>query len=134
VKRLGIDIGSLTLNAVLISESGIAERASFEHAGRIESAVHALLQRPEFSSFDTAGATGSLAGTGKGIIDNTLATIEGARHLLPGCRNVIAMGGQGFSLILLDDNGLQAQFAGANGGYVATRSTSNNCNIIFGHA
>jgi predicted CoA-substrate-specific enzyme activase len=111
MKRLGIDVGSLNLNAVILQDGEILERASFEHAGRIESAVRTLLDRPGFSSFDTAGATGSLAGAGRGIIDNTLATIEGAMRLLPGCRNVIAMGGQSFSLILLDGEGRYVEHA-----------------------
>jgi len=105
MKRLGIDIGSLNLNAVILQDGMIVDRVSFEHAGKIESAVRTVLDRPGFSSFDTVGATGSLVGAGRGTLDNTLATIEGARHLLPGCRNVIAMGGQSFSLILLDDEG-----------------------------
>ncbi len=112
MKRLGIDIGSLTLNAVVLRDGEIADRASFEHAGKIESAVRAVLERPGFSSCDTAGVTRSLGGASAGIIDNTLATIEGARRLLPGCRNIFAMGGQSFSLILLDGEGRYVEHAG----------------------
>ena len=38
-------------------------------------------------------------------IDNTLAQIEGARMLLPECRNVFTIGGQTFSLIFFDERG-----------------------------
>ena len=89
MNRLGIDIGTLFLNAVMMRYGAVLDRVSFEHAGEIDSAVRSVLQRPGFSKYDTAGATGSLAGASGGLIDNTLATIEGARHLLPGCRNVI---------------------------------------------
>jgi predicted CoA-substrate-specific enzyme activase len=111
MKRLGIDIGSLSLNAVLVQDGVVAERVSFEHEGKIEAAVRAALDRPGFSVFDRAGVTGSLAGPGRRTIDSTLATIEGAKHLLPGCRNVISIGGQTFSLILLDDEGRYVEHA-----------------------
>jgi activator of 2-hydroxyglutaryl-CoA dehydratase len=116
MNRLGIDIGTLTLNAVMLRDGTIADRVSVEHAGKIDTAVRGVLERPEFSGYDTAGATGSLAGatlagTAGGLIDNTLATIEGARHLLPGCRNIISMGGQSFTLIMLDGDGQYVEHA-----------------------
>ena len=112
MKRLGIDIGSLSLNAVLMDDGRVQDRVSFEHAGEIDSAIRTVLDRGGWSGFDTAGVTASMAAAGAGIIDATLATIEGARHLLPGCRNVLAMGGQSFSLILLDENGRYVEHAG----------------------
>ncbi len=111
MNRLGIDIGTLTLNAVMMQDGKVLDRVSFDHAGEIDSAVRSVLERPGFSDFDTAGATGSLAGVAGEIIDNTLATIEGSRHLLPGCRNVISMGGQSFALILLDGEGRYVEHA-----------------------
>ena len=105
MKRLGVDIGSLTLSLVLLDGDRIAARHASAHEGRIDALMKSLIGRAPFSDWDTAGVTGSLAGTGSGIIDNTLATIEGARRLLPSCRNLIAMGGQSFSLILLDREG-----------------------------
>ena len=105
MKRLGIDIGSLTLSLVLLEDGRITARHSCAHEGRIDERVTSLIARAPFSRWDTVGVTGSLAGTGARIIDNTLATIDGARRLLPSCRNLIAMGGQSFSLILLDQDG-----------------------------
>ena len=112
MKRLGIDIGSLSLHAVLMEDGRVQDRVSFEHAGEIDSAVRAVLGREGWNGFDTHGVTSSMAAAEAGIIDATLATIEGARHLLPGCRNVLAMGGQSFSLILLDENGRYVEHAG----------------------
>ncbi|HET6451491.1 MAG TPA: acyl-CoA dehydratase activase [Spirochaetia bacterium] len=105
MRRLGLDIGSLSLHAVVLEEESVQERATVEHAGRIEAAVADLLSRPQFGRFDTAGVSSSLAGAASNAIDATLATIEGARRLLPGCRSLIAMGGQSFSLVLLDPDG-----------------------------
>ncbi|HTP59796.1 MAG TPA: BadF/BadG/BcrA/BcrD ATPase family protein, partial [Spirochaetia bacterium] len=105
MRRLGIDIGSLTLSTVLMEDGRMVARHAAAHEGRIHDAVRSLITRAPFQAWDAAGVTGSLDGAGAGMIDNTLATIEGARFLLPGCRNLIAMGGQSFSLILLDENG-----------------------------
>ncbi len=105
MRRLGIDIGSLTLSMVLLEEGRIVARHSCAHEGRPGPLVKSLVDRAPFFPWECAGVTGSLAGAGKGIIDNTLATIEGARRLLPTCGNLIAMGGQSFSLILLDGDG-----------------------------
>jgi predicted CoA-substrate-specific enzyme activase len=105
MKRLGIDIGSLSLSVVLLEDEQIVARHSCAHEGRINERVTSLLARPPFSRWDSVGLTGSLAGTGARIIDTTLATIDGARRLLPSCRNLIAMGGQSFSLILVDRDG-----------------------------
>ena len=105
MKRLGIDLGSLSLSVVLMEDERIVARHSAAHEGRIHDAVGSLITRAPFQAWDTAGITASLASGAAGMIDNTLATIEGARFLLPGCRNLIAMGGQSFSLILLDEEG-----------------------------
>ena len=108
MKRLGIDIGSLYLSAVVLGKSGIVSRHYEEHRGNVGSALRALLARAEFSSWDTAGITGSGASMDGRlrVIDSTLATIEGARRLLPAARTIIAIGGQSFLLIVLDENGV----------------------------
>ncbi len=103
MRRLGIDIGSLYLSAVILEDGRIAARHYQAHGGRIRDALDALLKRPDFARFDLAGVTASEAG-GR-VVDGTLAVIEGSRHLLPGCRNVISLGGQGFALILFDEKG-----------------------------
>ncbi|HUJ75610.1 MAG TPA: acyl-CoA dehydratase activase, partial [bacterium] len=94
------------------------DRLSFEHAGRVDSAVRSVVEDPRWAGFDLVGVTASLASgpisgaEQSAVIDSTLATIEGARHLLPGCRNVLAMGGQSFSLILLDRDGSYVEHTG----------------------
>ena len=49
--------------------------------------------------------TGSLPEPAAGVLDPALAVIEGARRLLPGCRNVFSVGGESFALIFYDENG-----------------------------
>jgi len=118
MKRLGIDIGSLSLHAALLEDGRVIDRLSFEHAGRVDSAVRSVVEDPRWAGFDLVGVTASLASgpisgaEQSAVIDSTLATIEGARHLLPGCRNVLAMGGQSFSLILLDRDGSYVEHTG----------------------
>ncbi len=112
MRRLGIDVGSVSLHAVILEDGQVKEKASLEHSGRVESALHDVLAGEGFGAFVSCGVTSSLAAPASGIIDATLATIEGARCLLPGCRAVLAMGGQSFSLILLDENGRYVEHTG----------------------
>jgi len=116
MKRLGVDVGSLSLNAALLDGDRVIDRWSFEHEGRVDSAVRSVLEDPRWAGFDLVGVTASLGSAGApggaGVIDATLAVIEGARFLLPGCRNVLAMGGQSFCLILLDEHGRYVEHAG----------------------
>ncbi|HTP59550.1 MAG TPA: BadF/BadG/BcrA/BcrD ATPase family protein, partial [Spirochaetia bacterium] len=104
-ERLGIDIGSLYMTAVLLEDGVVRHSRYKEHGGKIEAALESLLADPGFDSPETVGITGSLANPGSPIIDGMLATVEGVRCILPDSRNVIFIGGQSFSLILLDEQG-----------------------------
>ncbi len=104
-RRLGIDIGSLYLTAVLIEDRAVVRSVYREHGGEIDAALDSVRADPGFGSPDTVGVTGSLANPGGRIIDGMLATVEGARWILPDSRNIIFIGGQSFSLILLDEQG-----------------------------
>jgi predicted CoA-substrate-specific enzyme activase len=105
MKRLGIDIGSLYMAAVILDDGRIAASSYAAHGGKIESSLRSLLERPDFSGWDRAGVTATMTDPGTRLIDGTLAAIEGARHLLPSTRNVIALSGQSFTLILYDEKG-----------------------------
>jgi predicted CoA-substrate-specific enzyme activase len=106
MRRLGIDVGSLYLTVVLVQDGAVGSSVYREHGGRIEPSLREILSDPGFASPDTVGITGSLADPGVPVFsDSMLATVEGARHLLPGCRNVIFIGGQSFALVLLDEDG-----------------------------
>lgn len=101
MKRLGIDIGSLYLGAVVIEGNLLVATNYQPHKGNIKVELQKLLDQRSYQNYDVVGVTGLRAGT----IDNTLAVIEGARFLLPGCRNVFAIGGETFSLLCFDERG-----------------------------
>jgi predicted CoA-substrate-specific enzyme activase len=105
VRRLGLDIGSLYLGAVLLEEDRVAASAYREHKGDIAAALRELLSDLALGGYQTAGVTGSLPEPAPGVLDPALAVIEGARFLLPGCRNVFSVGGESFALILYDQSG-----------------------------
>ena len=105
MRRLGLDIGSLYLGAVLLEENGVVGSAYREHKGDIAAALRELLAEPALSGYQAVGVTGSLPEPAPGILDPALAVIEGARCLLPGCRNVFSVGGESFALILYDQAG-----------------------------
>jgi predicted CoA-substrate-specific enzyme activase len=105
MKRIGIDIGSLYLGAVLLEEGKIRDVQYREHRGDIRTELESITALPAYKHFDTLGITGNFPEPREGVIDNTLALIEGARVLLPECRNVFAIGGETFSLIFFDEQG-----------------------------
>jgi predicted CoA-substrate-specific enzyme activase len=100
-----LDIGSLYLGAVLLEEDRVEARAYREHKGDIAAALREILSDPALAGWQAAGVTGSLPEPAPGILDPALAVIEGARFLLPGCRNVFSVGGESFALILYDPEG-----------------------------
>jgi predicted CoA-substrate-specific enzyme activase len=104
VKKVGIDIGSLYLGSVVVENGAIVDTRYREHKGNIHSELSQILSSPPYQSYDTIGLTGSFPGS-SGIIDSTLSLVEGARFLAPGCRNVFAIGGQTFALIIYDTRG-----------------------------
>ncbi|MBN2554032.1 MAG: hypothetical protein JXB06_14740 [Spirochaetales bacterium] len=105
MKRIGIDIGSLYLGAVIVEDGAVREARYLEHGVDIRGQLQSIMALPEYRDFDALGITGNFPRAREGIIDNTLAQIEGARLLLPGCRNVFTIGGQTFSLIFFDEEG-----------------------------
>ena len=105
MKRIGVDIGSLYLGAVVLDNGEIRDIQYREHRGDIRAELESITAAPEYKDFDTLGITGNFPERREEVIDNTLALIEGARVLLPECRNVFAIGGQTFSLIFFDEHG-----------------------------
>lgn len=55
MKRLGVDIGSLYLSAVVSQDGRVLSRYYDEHKGEIGTALRSLLSSPDFSSWDLAG-------------------------------------------------------------------------------
>lgn len=105
MKKLGIDIGSLYLGAVLMQDDQVRHHLYREHRGNLQAEFDALLAAPEFSNYDRIGITGSWQKPGQQVFDSMLSTMEGARFLLPQCRNIFVIGGEVFSLIFCDERG-----------------------------
>jgi predicted CoA-substrate-specific enzyme activase len=103
--QLGIDIGSLYLGAVSIEEGNLTHAEYRPHGGDITGAVSAVLEDPRFAEFDSVGITGKIPGKEGMAINNTLCLVEGGTFLAPGSRNIFAIGGETFSLILFDESG-----------------------------
>ncbi len=132
MRRLGIDIGSVTVSAAVFDDGGEEPRPGGggeppwsaeprpgqgvrlvlhrEHGGDIAGAVRALSR--EAGGWDLLGVSGTGGGQAAGpLIDPSLATIEGARFLLPGVRSLFAVGAQSFSLVLYDAAGRYREHA-----------------------
>jgi predicted CoA-substrate-specific enzyme activase len=105
MKKLGIDIGSLYLGAVLLEDGQVRHHFYREHKGNLQAEIAALLSSPQFSAYDQIGVTGNWPKLGQQVSDSMLSTMEGTRFLLPQSRNIFVIGGETFSLIFLDAEG-----------------------------
>ncbi len=112
--RLGIDVGSVALKAVVVDQSGsILERRYARTLGRpLETAATVLgeiLTRWSAEAIDLAAATGS-AGRLIGellnlpVVNEVICQAVAIRHLYPQTRSLIEMGGQDSKLILLAES------------------------------
>ncbi|MFH1725113.1 MAG: acyl-CoA dehydratase activase [Elusimicrobiota bacterium] len=105
MRRIGIDIGSLYLGCAVLEAGRVLHTHHREHKGDIAGAIAEAIGKPGSDRYDRIGVCGSLKDTGQAVLDATLATIEGVRFLLPGCRNLFSIGGETFSIIVLDEGG-----------------------------
>ncbi len=109
---LGIDVGSLFAGLVLVDESGeVLRREHHRHHGEPVETVRAALSdwpESERAAIRNVVRTGSGAGTlpveGE-LVDPVVAGVEAVKRLVPGARNIIAIGGGSFSLTRLDGQG-----------------------------
>src|SRR3972149_10052556 len=93
MKQLGFDIGSLSLSSALIEDGKILAVTHQPHQGKIQGLLESLAAGYAAKGFDTVGIAGSILSGKNGIIDPTLAVIEGGRLLYPPLRNVLSIGG-----------------------------------------
>jgi predicted CoA-substrate-specific enzyme activase len=119
---LGIDVGSISCNLVLIDEedrvlSSLYLRTEGNPIGAIQRGIEELeCHMPQDVEIRGVGTTGSaryLAGviTGADLIKNEItAHARGASHFVPDVRTVIEIGGQDSKIIILED-GVVVDFA-----------------------
>jgi len=105
MKRLGIDIGSLYVKVVLLEGRAVKQRRYIEHEGSIADTIKGILKEDAFGIYDTLGITGHVDLEEISVLDPILSLVEGARFLIPQSKNVFAIGGETFSLLLFDDTG-----------------------------
>ena len=103
MRRLGIDIGSRAVSAAVLEEEQVREVRHREHGGDIAGAVRQIMAGLE--GWDLVGVSSRSSDSDARLIDPFLATIEGARFLLPTARNVFAVGAQSFALIFYGEDG-----------------------------
>ncbi len=120
---LGVDVGSVSTNIVLVDGAGnITQRLYLKTAGRPVEAIRRgmaeLLGRldgvaPEIGAVGVTGSGRQLAGAmlGADLVKNEIsAHAVAARHWLPEVRTVLEIGGQDSKIILLKD-GVVTDFA-----------------------
>ena len=117
----GIDIGSLTCDAVVIDEEGQVLASEIVPTGAriwasIERTLDAVLQKTGLEREDLAALVST--GYGRDSVECRTGSVteischaRGAEHLLPGTRLVLDVGGQDTKAILLDGKGAILDFA-----------------------
>lgn len=108
--RIGLDVGSVAVKAVVIDDNGtIAERVYERHLGRpIETSVAVLtdlLKKHPGASLSITGSAGKYIAATLGIrhVNEIASQSFSVRKLHPEIRTIIELGGEDAKLIILDD-------------------------------
>ncbi len=107
---LGLDIGSLSVAAVLIDDQLASVKSAYRrHHGDVLATVRNVLEDfplREVQNLVRTGSGGQAAGIlGGDYIDPVVAGLEGVKVLVPDARNIIQIGGGSFSLTRLSPDG-----------------------------
>jgi predicted CoA-substrate-specific enzyme activase len=119
---LGIDVGSVSANFVLVDEAGeVLEAVYLRTRGRplevVQEGVAALAKTADHGAVAGVGTTGSgrvLAGlvVGADVVRNEITAHAAATaRLIPGARTILEIGGQDSKLIIISPGGTVADFA-----------------------
>ena len=112
--RVGIDIGSVSVNLVVVNESGeIVEERYVRHKGQPTRTAKGLveeLQATYAGEIDFVATTGTGAKTfapliGASFTNEIIALTKSFQHLFPQVRSVIDIGGEDSKFILFDLEG-----------------------------
>jgi len=111
VNRIGIDIGSISINLIVMSMSGeIIKNLYVRHKGRpIEVTKTILEDLSKEYEIDSIAATGTGAKEislliGASFINEIVALSKGFSHLCPYVRSVIDIGGEDSKLIIMEED------------------------------
>ena len=112
--RVGIDIGSVSVNLVVVNESGeIVEERYVRHKGQPTRTAKALVEEMQAThggEIDFVATTGTGAKTfapliGASFTNEIIALTKAFHHLFPQVRSVIDIGGEDSKFILFDMEG-----------------------------
>jgi predicted CoA-substrate-specific enzyme activase len=114
--RVGIDIGSVSVNLVIMDDSAnIVEDRYIRHKGRsLEVAKDAVREVTSTYEVEFIATTGTGAKTfasiiGAGFVNEIVALARGFSHLYPHVRSVIDIGGEDSKLIILGRTGKEGK-------------------------
>ncbi len=107
---LGLDIGSLSVAAVLIDDARNIVKSDYRrHLGDVLPTVKAILKNFPLDQIKNLVRTGSGGNAaeliGGDYIDPVVAGLEGVKAIIPDARNIIQIGGGSFSLTRLAPDG-----------------------------
>ncbi len=111
---IGLDIGSVSVNAVVIKNGEVVFDEYIRHAGRPVEKTAAILARifetyhkGRISRVAVTGSGGKTVGryTGAAFVNEVAATARAAGGLYPQARAVIDIGGEDSKLVLVDEQG-----------------------------
>lgn len=110
---LGIDIGSRTIARVVLHGDNILDARVVDSGPTPLDTARSLIGNP--SEYEKIIATGYGRHAARNdfaaeVITEIKAHAAGARHIFPGCRSVLDIGGQDSKVIILNDRGRVADF------------------------
>jgi (R)-2-hydroxyacyl-CoA dehydratese activating ATPase len=110
--QLGIDLGSRTVKTVAFKEGSIVHHSVVESSFEPHrQALQFLARHPQAKAVATGyGRHLMQQHADLGVITEIKAHALGARHLFPGCRTILDVGGQDSKVILLDERGRVTNF------------------------
>ena len=107
--KLGFDLGSKNIHFLALENDTIIEHKTIEHQGEILSGLQGLFgearQRFGADTIESFGVTGSIDAPAFRLIDPVLAGTRANQFLDTGCRYILSIGCETFTLIFLDEAG-----------------------------
>lgn len=106
--KLGIDIGSKNISMAFLDNQSVIFNKTFPHNGNIFKSlleeIEILLQKFNIKDIESYGICGSVDLAGIKTIDTILASVESNKFLKTGCKNILSIGCESYSLVVLDEN------------------------------
>lgn len=126
--RIGVDIGSQNIYAVILNNGEFSDFFSMQHQGNIPETIKKLVSHlsaaiPEPDQ-TLCGITGTIGRNDIPVVDSVLAAVEAARHAGVKHRHILSVGCEKSFLVNLDESGnykghsAQGDCAAGTGGFM----------------